>query len=143
MSEYDVNRHYNDAAWQFVRENPGQTAELALKKLWRFWKPWPGAKEFNHWTYKVAVAVWFLPLLLFSVIGIRQLRRNWPALLLCIGPILYFSALHTVFVSSLRYRLPAEYPLAVVAAVGLLACLSRRRTAATSDHATSMGANPT
>ncbi|MGD9855191.1 MAG: hypothetical protein AB7U20_09605, partial [Planctomycetaceae bacterium] len=37
---------------------------------------------------------------------------------LTIGPLLYFAALHMVFVSSLRYRLPAEYPLLVMTAVG-------------------------
>jgi 4-amino-4-deoxy-L-arabinose transferase-like glycosyltransferase len=130
MSEYDVNRHYNEAAWQFVRENPGRAIELGFIKLWRFWKPWPGAAEFDHWSAKVAVAIWFIPLVIFSGYGAYLLRRNWPALLLCAGPILYFSALHTVFVSSLRYRLPAEYPLAVIAAAGVLACLSRRRVSA-------------
>jgi len=132
MSEYEVNRHYSDAAWQFVRENPARTAELAFIKLWRFWKPWPGAAQFDHWTAKAVVVAWFLPLLACSLIGIWHLRRNWPALLLCVGPILYFSALHTVFVSSLRYRLPAEYPLAVVAAVGVLACLKWRKAPAQS-----------
>jgi 4-amino-4-deoxy-L-arabinose transferase-like glycosyltransferase len=129
MSEYDVNRHYNEAAWQFVRENPGRAVELGFIKLWRFWKPWPGAEQFNHWSATLAVAIWFIPLVIFAGYGAYLLRRNWPALLLCAGPILYFSALHTVFVSSLRYRLPAEYPLAVIAAAGVLACLSRRKAA--------------
>ncbi|WP_437228347.1 ArnT family glycosyltransferase [Planctomicrobium sp. SH661] len=34
------------------------------------------------------------------------------------GPILYFAVIHLVFVSSLRYRLPAEYPLLVLSAYG-------------------------
>jgi hypothetical protein len=40
-------------------------------------------------------------------------------LVLTAGPIIYFSALHTLFVSSLRYRLPAEYPLLALSAVGV------------------------
>jgi len=128
MSEYDVNRHYSDKAWQFVRENPGRAFELALIKLGRFWKPWPSADQFNHWAAKVTVATWFIPLLILSAIGTWKLRTNWTALLLCVGPILYFSALHTLFVSSLRYRLPAEYPLLIPAAVGLLACVEWQRT---------------
>jgi len=134
MSEYDVNRHYNEAAWQFVRENPGRAIELGFIKLWRFWKPWPGAEQFSHWSAKVAVAIWFIPLVIFSGYGAYLLRRNWPALLLCAGPILYFSALHIVFVSSLRYRLPAEYPLAVIAAAGVVACLSRRHSRLTASE---------
>lgn len=125
MSEYDVNRYYNDKAWEFVRENPGRTFELALIKLGRFWKPWPSAPQFDHWAAKLTVALWFAPLLFLSLIGAWKLRANWTALLLCVGPILYFSALHMLFVSSLRYRLPAEYPLLIPAAVGLLACMAR------------------
>lgn len=128
MSEYEVNRHYNKAAWQFVRENPGRTFDLALIKLVRFWKPWPSAQQFDHWAARIVVAAWFVPLVALSLIGIAKLRTNWTAIVLCVAPILYFSALHTVFVSSLRYRLPAEYPLLVPAAVGCLTCMEWYRT---------------
>jgi hypothetical protein len=42
-----------------------------------------------------------------------------------LGPVLFFAALHAVFVGSQRYRLPAEYPLAVLAAAGWLEILRR------------------
>ncbi|MEZ5950307.1 MAG: hypothetical protein R3C12_14065 [Planctomycetaceae bacterium] len=32
---------------------------------------------------------------------------------------MYFTALHMLFVSSLRYRLPAEFPLAILAGIGM------------------------
>jgi 4-amino-4-deoxy-L-arabinose transferase-like glycosyltransferase len=123
MSEYDVNKHYSNDAWRFVRENPGRAFDLALIKLGRFWKPWPSAPQFEQGWAKGVVAAWFVALMVLSLIGIARLRDNWPALIICVSPILYFSALHMVFVSSLRYRLPAEYPLLVPAAAGLLACV--------------------
>lgn len=56
------------------------------------------------------------------------LTRQQPwAWLLPLGPILYFAAIHAVFVGSLRYRLPAEYPLCVLAAVGLNDWFGRQR----------------
>ena len=45
---------------------------------------------------------------------------------LTLGPILYFSLIHMIFVSSLRYRLPAEYPLCVLSAVGLTSWFGNR-----------------
>lgn len=118
MSEYDVDRHYRREAWKFVTEHPGRTAQLALIKLARFWKPWPNAPQFDAWPAKLVVAAWFLPVLIFSVAGAWRLRADAVALLIAAGPLLYFTAIHLVFVSSLRYRLPAEYPLLVLAAAG-------------------------
>jgi hypothetical protein len=38
---------------------------------------------------------------------------------LAAGPILFLGAVHAVFIGSVRYRLPAEYPLLTLAALGL------------------------
>jgi hypothetical protein len=45
---------------------------------------------------------------------------------LAAGPVLYFALVHAVFVGSVRYRLPAEYPLLVLSAVGLQRLAQRR-----------------
>jgi hypothetical protein len=37
---------------------------------------------------------------------------------LTLGPLLYFAALHLLFVGSIRYRLPAEYAVLVLSAAG-------------------------
>ncbi|MGE3315481.1 MAG: glycosyltransferase family 39 protein [Planctomycetaceae bacterium] len=119
MTEYEVDRYFRAKAWEFVRQNPARAVELAFIKLWRFWKPWPNAAQFGGVLYTVVVAVSFVPLLVLAMCGAWSARaRFWP-LFLTAGPILYFSALHMVFVSSLRYRLPVEYPLAVLSAVGV------------------------
>lgn len=119
LSEYEVDRHYRRLAWRFAAENPGRAAELAIAKLARYWKPWPNAAQFSGWGPKLAVLVFFTPLLLCALYGGWIARKDWRLLMLSAGPLLYFSLLHTLFVSSLRYRLPAEYPLLVLAAVGL------------------------
>lgn len=117
-TEWEVDQHYKHAARQFAREHPGRAVELMFLKLWRYWKPWPSAKEFGGVGPAFLVFVFFVPVMLLAVRGCWLHRcRPW-VWLLTLGPILYFSAIHAVFVGSLRYRLPAEYPLCVLAAVG-------------------------
>ncbi|MCA9056193.1 MAG: glycosyltransferase family 39 protein [Planctomycetaceae bacterium] len=126
MGEYDVNRHYRELAWKFARENPTRTLELAAAKFWRYWKPWPNAEQFRSQGLMVAVAASFVPVLGFAVVGLWRRRSDLVLLLLAAGPIVYFCGVHLFFVSSLRYRLPAEYPLLALTAVGLRSSLPAR-----------------
>ena len=128
MSEYEMNRYYKDLAVRFTWENPGRAVELGVIKLWRFWKPWPNAEQFQNVGLKVVIALGFLALLTWAIFGGWALRGNLELVFLCTLPIVYFSALHTLFVSSIRYRLPAEYPLAVLAAIGLVEWYRRKRS---------------
>ncbi|SFI82029.1 ArnT family glycosyltransferase [Planctomicrobium piriforme] len=139
MSEYEVDQHYRGAAWVFARNSPGRTLELAALKAWRYWKPWPNAEQFRQPAAILAVCVVFVPLMVLALMGSwhlfvcsqagggGQLRTAIWSVALLAGPIFYFAGLHMIFVSSLRYRLPAEYPVLVLSAIGLLAWLDRRR----------------
>ena len=120
MSEYEVDQHYRQAAKDYVLSHPGHSLQLAWAKLIRYWKPWPNAAQFDNWPARIATSIAFIPLMLLAAVGLLNERRNLLMLLITLGPILYFSALHCIFVSSLRYRLPAEYPLMVLSAAGLL-----------------------
>jgi 4-amino-4-deoxy-L-arabinose transferase-like glycosyltransferase len=128
-SEYEIDQHYRKKAWQFVVENPGRTAELAWIKLLRFWKPWPNAEQFQNLGYCLGVAVFFIPMVMFAIFGLWTHSNQLWVCLLTAGPILYFTLIHMIFVGSLRYRLPAEYPLCVLSAVGISTLLSARRKA--------------
>jgi hypothetical protein len=126
MSEYDVNKHYTQKAARYALKHPRHSIELAFAKLWRFWKPWPNATQFDNWAARLAVGLFFVPMLAFAIVGFWKYRRNTWAWLLTAGPVLYFAALHSIFVGSLRYRLPAEYPLCALTAAGALACFAGR-----------------
>lgn len=118
-SEWEVNRHYEREAWKYASEHPARAIELGVLKLWRYWKPWPSAAQFGGVGPTILVALFFLPVSLFALRG-WWLHRHRPwAWLLTLGPIVYFAAIHSLFVGSLRYRLPAEYPLCVLAATGI------------------------
>lgn len=118
MSEYDNDRHYRQKAIEFVNARPGRALELGWEKLKRFSNPFPNAEQFGHWAPYAGVGLFELPVLVLAVIGLWQVRRLLWVWLFAAGPVLYFALVHVVFVGSIRYRLPAEYPLLVLTAVG-------------------------
>lgn len=125
MSEYDVDRYYRDQAWKFIRDNPRRAIELVGGNLVRFWMPWPNARQFGGLGPRIVVAAYFIPVLLVAVYGWLTGPRNFWGWFIIFGPILYFSAIHAVFLGSLRYRLPVEYPLCIASAVGLAQLIRR------------------
>jgi 4-amino-4-deoxy-L-arabinose transferase-like glycosyltransferase len=119
LSEYEMDRHYRSAAWEFASRNPGRVMELALVKLRRFWNPWPNAAQFDHWVARLVLGGFYFVMMAGAAIGGWRERKQFWLLALTVGPVLYFAAIHAVFVSSLRYRLPAEYPLLALSALGV------------------------
>lgn len=119
MSEYEADREYRRRAWDYAARNPGRAIWLAMKKQQRYWSLVPNAAQFQDWRMKLVVCVAALPLMIFGVYGVWVSRGHLAVLALTAGPILLFAALHLLFVGSLRYRLPAEYPFAVLAGIGL------------------------
>ncbi|MBI5758429.1 MAG: hypothetical protein HZA46_07920, partial [Planctomycetales bacterium] len=128
MSEYDADQHYRRAARVFVTENPGRAIQLAFAKLTRFWSPVPNAAQFGNAWVRIGVLACFVPLVVLAIVGWWHTWRDVSRWLLPLAPIVYFSLVHAVFVGSLRYRLPAEYPLAVLAAVGGRWLMKTRRS---------------
>lgn len=118
MSEYEMNQHYTNRALEYARQHPGHVVQLMGAKLWRYWKPWPNAPQFQTFWRIVAVSILFVPVVLFAIYGAWVSRGQYLVLLMTVGPIVYFSLIHLFFVSSLRYRLPAEYSLYILSAVG-------------------------
>ena len=129
MSEYEMDRAYRARAWEFAVDNPGQVVVLAWKKTLRYWNPFPNADQFKRYsTLQFVSLVWFVVVFAPALVGTWQLRHSLGILAITAGPILYFAALHLVFVSSVRYRLPGEYPLLVLSAVGIESLIRRWRS---------------
>jgi predicted membrane channel-forming protein YqfA (hemolysin III family) len=115
-----MDRHYRKRAWAYALDKPGEAIRLAWKKTLRYWNPFPNAKQFQSSMLLMLVSLgWFVVLFVPALVGAWQLRRSLGILAVTAGPILYFAALHLFFVSSVRYRLPGEYPLLVLSAVGI------------------------
>jgi len=126
LSHIEKDRTWRRLAVQWAWRNPFRFLELAAIKFARFWSPWPNAAVFSAWPIKLGAAAAMIPMVVLVVIGLAR----WPAGqrrqgLFLLGPVLYFCLLHMVVVSSIRYRVPAMVPSAVLAAVGLCVLLGR------------------
>lgn len=118
--EYRLDQRMKSAAWQWARSHPAEVLRLAVVKIRRMWSPWPNAAEFRNPLFSWVMFVTYTPLLIAAVGGlIRYGRRGW-AYVLCFLPALYSTALHALFVSSIRYREPIVLPWFVLAAAWLV-----------------------
>jgi 4-amino-4-deoxy-L-arabinose transferase-like glycosyltransferase len=132
MSEYAVNEEYKRRAWEFVKSEPLRVLELAFVKAGRFLSPVLQAEGFSMGIISLVCVLWHVTLGVLVLRGsLLQWRLgDWPTLLLLWLPFLQFLLIHLVFVGSVRYRLPAELPLLVLAGRGLEDWLQRSNPAA-------------
>ncbi len=137
-----LDERVKHASLAWARQNPGRVAELAWIKLRRMWSPLPNAAEFGGALTRSVLALTYVPVIVLAAIGAwRYGRRDWPYLL-CILPAVYFTCLHVVFVSSIRYRQPAMLLLIVLAAAVLMELMDKREGEAPAEPRGSAGASP-
>lgn len=124
MSEFDANAHYKQRAFQFAVENPGRTLELAFLKSGRYLAPSLNADGFSGGPFSLFCLAWYFCFATLVVLGALRGMGRVSSVFLLTGPFLQFLLVHMVFVGSIRYRLPVEFPLSVLAAAGLAAIRS-------------------
>jgi 4-amino-4-deoxy-L-arabinose transferase-like glycosyltransferase len=116
--ESRLDKSMKDAAVAWAKENPGRVAELVGIKFLRIWSPWPNAAELGGGMLRWLTAMTYVPILFLGIWGLIQFR-NRPLAWLCAVPAVYFTTLHVIFVSSLRYRQPAMLAITVLAAAAI------------------------
>ena len=100
--------------------------ELAIAKFMRFWRPWPYAQDYAAPLYVILSLASFAPVLGLAIVylavwGWRERAVIAPVILLagCL------TAVHMVLAASMRYRLPLE-PFLIILAATAVARLIRR-----------------
>ena len=131
MSEYDANEHYKQRAAEFVIAKPRRTLELALVKAGRYLSPTLNAAGFSGGLASLFCLIWYSAFWGLVIFGAGSLRKTPGILCLLVAPFLQFLLVHMVFVGSIRYRLPVEFPLSVVAARGWIVLRQKLKR----DHA--------
>jgi 4-amino-4-deoxy-L-arabinose transferase-like glycosyltransferase len=131
-----LDQRMQRAAVEWASQNPGRVLQLGGIKFLRMWNPLPNAAEFQSTLLRAALAISYTPVILLALFGLWKFApRGWPYLL-CFLPAVYFTCLHCVFVSSLRYRQPAMLVLIVLAASVIASFVPGMQVKAGGKHST-------
>jgi 4-amino-4-deoxy-L-arabinose transferase-like glycosyltransferase len=114
---FDKDKAFRRIAVRYVREHPKEYACTLMIKIAEFWRPWPYPPY--PMFIRVAVGAWYTVLFLFGSIGIYVSRKRWNIWMPLYALIVCLTAVHAVMATSLRYRIPLEPILCLLAAVGL------------------------
>jgi 4-amino-4-deoxy-L-arabinose transferase-like glycosyltransferase len=116
------DRALRNAAIDFIVHNPKRFLELAGLKFLRVWRLTPINEAYRSLSTVIASIAYFVPVLLLAGLGLfakrQHLRQLSPVLLFGIG----YTAVHMIFVGTIRYRLPVEPFLIILAGAGF-SCL--------------------
>lgn len=126
----EKDRAMKEAALRWIKENPGAWLTLEVRKLVRLYRFTLYDPRYRAWHYKLlSIASYGAVFVLFFVGLYRHRELFWrysPMLLYA----LLLTGLHLVFIASVRYRLPVE-PFMVVMAAGAAAGFLRSRSGVT------------
>jgi 4-amino-4-deoxy-L-arabinose transferase-like glycosyltransferase len=125
--EVERQRAYGRIAVDYITENPAVFLRAAAKKFLRFWNVVPNAAEFKTGVYSLISAASFGPVLALALLCLLRRRRDWPMLAPVCLIVGYFTLVHVVTIASLRYRLPIEPLLIILAAEPIAAFAARWR----------------
>lgn len=128
--EVRLDRRMRAAAWDWAVAHPAECLGLAGKKFARMWNVWPNEPSFRNWPVRLGMLFTYLPVMILAAWGLWICRGQPGVWLICLGPAVYFTLLHVIFVGSIRYRQPAVLTLAILAAAALASLLGipRNRT---------------
>ena len=112
----EVGRYFKDKTLRIVREHPWEAARIISGKALLFWRIRP--YDPHSPAQRAAMAVYFSILFACAGLGLWVNRKStaswWPIYAF----FLYSTAAHSVFFTSLRYRMPLEPFLCLLGAVG-------------------------
>jgi hypothetical protein len=129
MNQVDHDRRLMQEAWQNMEAQPLATAQLMVRKFFRFWF-WvyesapTGQRRLVSPVQGIMMAVYY-PLLLLSLAGLWQSRRRWREFLFLYFVLIYYTAIHVVMLVVPRYRFPILPLLCLFAALAAASWLNR------------------
>ena len=125
MDEVDRDAFLGQKAHEWIRAHPGRTIQLMGSKIARTWSPVPLSNEYGGNRLYVLVGLLYgLPFDLLVLAGLWKGGLPKTAQVILLLPAIYFTAIHALSVGSLRYRIPVEPPMALIAGSGAAAVVA-------------------
>jgi hypothetical protein len=122
--EVERQRTFSRLALDYIKAEPLTFVRNAVKKFVRFWNVVPNTAEYQTPLYAAVTALSFGPVLLLALFCAAWHWRQWRVLAPIYLMIGYFTFVHVVTIASLRYRLPIE-PLLIMLAAAPLGALAK------------------
>ncbi|NQT52759.1 4-amino-4-deoxy-L-arabinose transferase, partial [bacterium] len=121
LDEVERDHQLRALAVRYARAHPGRALWLGLVKFARTWNPVPNAREFRSPLLAIGLGVPYVLVMLGAALGVWRAGRRGEVALILLLPVVYYALLHTVFVGSIRYRMPVMPLLVALAAHGACA----------------------
>ena len=116
LSEVQRSEYLRQKAIWYARSHRVRSVQLIGARLARTWSPVPLSSEYAQTRHRVIGLCYAVPFDILLLVGLIWGRLPRPAKVFLLVPAIYLSAVHALTVGSLRYRLPADGPMAVIAA---------------------------
>lgn len=115
--------YFADKTVGLIKADPFGAARIIAGKALLFWRPWP--YDPHAWWQRSALGVYFLAVFILGLFGVRAVaaRPEWAPVWALLA---YLTVMHSIFFTSLRYRLPLEPFLCLLAAAGARDLWARR-----------------
>ena len=115
LGEVDRSIYLTKKAIRYARSHVSNDLYLAVVKLVRTWSPAPLSAVFGKPGYQVIAVLYEAPFQILLILGLLRGKLPRSAKVFLIAPAIYLSTVHALTVGSLRYRIPVEPALAIVA----------------------------
>lgn len=117
MTEVARSRYFAQMADDWIENHPLDSLRLAAVKIGRTWSPMPLSREYgSKLLYNLVGLIFGVGLDLLVLAGLWQGILPGAAKRVLLLPAVYFTVAAMLSVGSLRYRIPAEGPMAIIAA---------------------------
>lgn len=128
MHEVARSQYLANLAWQYAQQHPRRAVALAGRKVGRTWSPVPLSDDYGSRRNVIAASIYMIPFFILVIAGLWWGSLPPSAKVFLLLPAIYFTIAHSLSVGSLRYRVPADVPMAVVGVAAIGIASSRLRS---------------